>query len=168
MLLAVDVHYRTDRAIAAGILFDSWSSSHPVRIFRSEVKKVREYVPGEFYKRELPCILTLIREHALSPGTIIIDGYVYLDGVSTPGLGKHLYDTLNGAARVVGVAKNSLPGIGRDHEILRGSSSRPLYVTAAGMPLARAKERILSMHGSHRIPTLLKIVDQACHRGAHQ
>ncbi|BBO66938.1 endonuclease V [Desulfosarcina alkanivorans] len=164
MMLAVDVHYRKDHAHVAGILYGSWSSPHPVRICCSEVKRVREYVPGQFYRRELPCILTLVRDHGLSPGTIVIDGYVYLDGVATPGLGKHLYDALKGAAVVVGVAKNRLPGVGRGHEILRGGSSRPLYVTAAGMKLARARAHIVSMHGSHRIPTLLKAADRACRR----
>ena len=49
-----------------------------------------EYVPGEFYKRELPCIiklLDLVEEHI---DCIIIDGFVYLDGDTRPGLGKHI------------------------------------------------------------------------------
>ena len=164
MMLAIDVHYHTSSAHVAGILFDSWSASRPRAICCSEVRTTQAYVAGEFYKRELPCIVTLIRDHGLSPATIIIDGYVYLDGVSTPGLGKHLYDALNGAARVVGVAKNRLSGIGSDHDILRGSSIRPIFITSVGMALARAKEHILSMHGSHRIPTLLKDADRACRR----
>jgi len=34
-----------------------------------------------------------------------------------------------------------------------------LYVTAAGMRLQEAADRIQRMHGPHRIPTLLKRVD---------
>lgn len=162
MMLSVDVHYQANSAHVAGVLFDSWLASRPRAIFCSELRTVHAYIPGEFYKRELPCILRLIRDHGLSPGTIIIDGYVYLDGMSTPGLGKHLYDALNGAATVVGVAKTRLSGIGSGHNILRGSSNRPLYITSVGMGLARAKTHILSMHGSHRIPTLLKNADRAC------
>lgn len=164
MMLAVDVHYQANCAQVAGVVFERWSSSRPQAVYFSAVKGAQAYVPGQFYKRELPAILTLINDNDLSPGTIIIDGYVYLDGVSQPGLGKHLYDALNGRARIVGVAKNALSGIGGHHEILRGSSSRPLYVTAAGMPLARARQCILRMHGRHRMPTLLKTADRECRR----
>lgn len=120
MLLAVDVHYQANRAHVAGVAFERWSSSRPQAVYCSAVKRAQAYVPGEFYKRELPGILRLIDDHELSPGTIIIDGHVYLDGVSQPGLGKHLYDALDGRARIVGVAKNALPGIGSHHAILRG------------------------------------------------
>lgn len=166
MMLAVDVHYHDRRAHVAGVAFARWSSPRPLAVYGSDLNAVPAYVSGEFYKRELPGILTLLRDHGLSPATIVIDGYVYLDGVSTPGLGSHLFDALNGRVRIVGVAKRPLSGIGGRHAILRGSSSRPLFVTAQGMPLARARQCILSMHGDYRIPTLLKIADQASRRYA--
>ena len=162
MIIAVDACYQEKRACVAGVLFDDWRSSTPVKVYHSQVARVGPYVPGQFYKRELPGIISLMDEHRLSPSTIVIDGYVYLDGASTPGLGKHLFDDLGGRISVVGVAKNALAGISRRYAIFRGASLRPLYVTAAGMDPGRAQRCIISMHGNHRIPTLLKQADQAC------
>ena len=42
----------------------------------------------------------------------------------------------------------------------RGSSRRPLYVSAAGMELQEAKRHIAQMHGKFRMPALLKRADQ--------
>lgn len=75
-----------------------------------------------------------------------------------PGLGRHLFEILGHRIPVIGVAKSRFadaPGI----EILRGGSRRPLYVTSAGIDPRGASEKIRTMHGSHRIPTLLKRVD---------
>jgi deoxyribonuclease V len=164
MILAVDAYYSKNSARVAGIGFERWSSQNPRHIYYSRVQGVDDYRPGEFYKRELPCILALIDEHGLTPGTIVIDGYVYLDGLSKPGLGKYLFDALNGEITIVGVAKNPFPGISRHCEILRGGSTRPLLVTAVGMELSRAKACVLKMHGKDRIPTLLKKADQESRR----
>ena len=160
MILAVDAYYHKTNASVAGIAFESWSACNPISVHVSRVERVSAYVSGEFYQRELPCILALLNEHELSPGTIIIDGYVYLDGSSTPGLGKHLYDALKGHVTVVGVAKQAFADLGSQYAIVRGNSTRPLYVTAEGMVLERAKACIMAMHGKHRIPTLLKRADQ--------
>ncbi len=45
-----------------------------------------------------------------------------------------------------------------DVQITRGQSSRPLYVTAAGIEIEAAAERVKAMHGSYRIPTMLRRV----------
>ena len=105
MILAVDVDYRGTTASVAGIAFQHWQDSEPTSIYQSQVDNIADYVPGSFYKRELPCILTLLREHDLKPDVIMIDGYVYLDGKHQPGLGKHLYDALDGRTIIIGVAK---------------------------------------------------------------
>lgn len=39
------------------------------------------------------------------------------------------------------------------------------FVTAVGESLSAAKAGVARMHGSHRIPTLLKAVDQLCRQG---
>ncbi|WP_020406239.1 endonuclease V [Hahella ganghwensis] len=166
MILAVDVQYADDSAFVAGVLFREWDAASPDKEFVSVLHQVAEYEPGKFYKRELPCILKLLEEHALKPSTIIVDGYVYLDGDQRPGLGKHLFDSLKEEVDVIGVAKKPFAGIGHECEIYRGESSKPLYVTATG-ELGVAKELIASMHGKHRIPVLLKRVDQLC-REAHK
>jgi deoxyribonuclease V len=46
--------------------------------------------------------------------------------------------------------------------VLRGASTKPLLITAAGMPEAQAAEHVREMHGAFRIPTLLRRVDQLC------
>lgn len=117
-------------------------------------------MPGQFYRRELPCILKLIEEHQIVADSIVIDGFVYLDGKSRPGLGKHLYDALQGKISVLGVAKRPFKGIAQECELHRGMSGRPLYITSIGMPLSEAKSHIKSMYGEYRMPALLKKVDR--------
>jgi deoxyribonuclease V len=159
MILAVDVKYFEDFAVVAGVLFAGWGDDTPEREFVTCVETPADYQPGQFYKRELPCILKLVQEHHLQPEIILVDGFVYLDGSSTPGLGKHLYDALGGEVIVIGVAKTAFRGIPPRYQLFRGGSKRPLYVTAAGVHLDLAKEFIRSMHGKHRRPTMLKRVD---------
>jgi deoxyribonuclease V len=90
---------------------------------------------------------------------IIIDGYVWL-GAQRPGLGAHLYESLQRRAAVIGVAKTRFVRAEPARMVLRGRSRSPLYVTAAGMDLAEAASHIRAMHGPYRIPTLLKRADQ--------
>lgn len=166
MILAVDVHYPARGAVAAGVLFGDWTDAAPTATCVSRFDHVEDYVPGAFYRRELPCILGLLREHALTPACIVIDGHVVLDHDGRPGLGQHLFDALDGRIPVIGVAKTAFVGIGPDSEVLRGDSRRPLYVTCAGMPLENAKASVHTMHGAHRLPTLLKAVDALCRQSA--
>jgi len=123
---------------------------------------VAEYKPGQFYERELPCIQTLLEKFELKPHCIVVDSYVFLDGVQRPGLGKYVYDALDGKVAIIGVAKTSFDGIGEQFQIHRGQSVKPLFITCAGIELELAKAHILSMYGKHRIPTLLKAADQLC------
>ena len=162
MILAVDVHYTEPGATAAGVLFDAWTAAAPSSAVVSRFAEVAPYEPGAFYRRELPCLLGLLREHALQPDIIVVDGHVFLDDAGRAGLGKHLFDALDGRVPVIGVAKTAFVGIDDTHALLRGDSARPLYVTAAGMPLAQAMAHVRAMHGMHRIPTLLKAVDRLC------
>jgi deoxyribonuclease V len=166
MILAVDVQYVDGKGFVAGVLFDSWDSSTATDEFISVAEIDEEYVPGQFYKRELPCILMLLNDHALSPDIILVDGYVLLDDDESPGLGKYLYDALKGSVMVIGVAKNRYAGIGEQHAVYRGGSRNPLYVTAAGVGIEVARENILSMHGRHRVPTLLKHADKLARESA--
>ena len=162
MILAIDVYYTDKAATAAGVLFDDWRDNSSVKEMVSQMGTTAQYQPGEFYKRELPCILKLIHENGLRPDCIIIDGYVYLDGRSMPALGRHLYDALKGNVQVIGVAKNKFKGIGPEYEIYRGTSKRPLYITSVGIDVEKAKVLICSMHGKYRMPTMLRRVDQLC------
>lgn len=165
MILAIDVQYSENTAFVAGIAFETWLSEAPENEYISVLYDVAEYEPGNFYKRELPCILKLIEEHDLKPDTIVVDGYVYLDGENRPGLGKYLYDALKSEVEIIGVAKRSFSGIGESHEVLRGQSVKPLFITTTGQ-LDTAKENIANMFGEYRIPVLLKRADQLCREEA--
>lgn len=162
MILAVDVQYHNESGFAAGLIFNSSNATSPDEIFYAKTTPVEEYIPGEFYKRELPCIMRLLRENSVHPDRIIIDGYVYLDGVSLPGLGYFLFNELNQKIPVIGVAKTSFGNISENFSILRGKSKKPLYITSIGIGLQESKDIIKSMHGNDRIPTLLKSVDRFC------
>lgn len=166
MILATDTQYVNHRGITAGVVFEHWAASVAAGEYVSEAIVESGYVPGQFYKRELPGILNLLREHSLTPKTIVVDGYVFLDGVVKPALGKHLYDALKGRVAVVGVAKTAFAGIGATYALFRGGSQKPLYITVIGDDLDSAKANVLSMHGNHRIPSLLKRVDRICRERA--
>jgi deoxyribonuclease V len=157
VIAAFDVHYFADgRASAAAVVFRSYADSEPAKEYVEETARVLPYVPGQFYRRELPCILTLLEHIHESPGEMIIDGYVMLGDL--PGLGRHLFDSLSGRIPIIGVAKSkheNAPAI----EVFRGISKKPLYVTSAGIDPREAAERIRLMDGPHRVPTLLARVD---------
>ena len=159
MFACVDVDYReaTGHAVAAAVLFERWSDAEPRHALTATVSDVEPYVPGSFYLRELPCILTVLQRVDIPLDALLVDGHVWL-GEGKPGLRAHVFDALGGRVPVVGVAKNAFGESNAIH-VLRGSSESPLYVTAVGMPASVAAEHIRSMHGEHRIPTLLKAVD---------
>lgn len=158
--MALDVQYEDDQALAAAILFQDWHSASPVDSATSIYPNPAPYVPGQFVERELPPLLQVITDFDATPEAIVIDGYVFLDGTTTPGLGKHLYDALDGSVPIIGVAKNRFKGLPDGHDIFRAESTRPLYVTTVGTDLEAAKAGVVSMHGDNRIPTLLKRVDK--------
>ena len=162
MILAVDVQYDNCNGVVAGVAFKNWADTKPDNIYLSKIENAGDYIPGQFYKRELPCILKLLSEHHLQPACIVVDGYVFLDGSAKPGLGKHLYDALHGNVKVIGVAKKPFAGISEAYAIYRGRSNKPLYITCAGEALSAAKLSILSMPCMDRMPTLLRKVDQLC------
>lgn len=134
-------------------------NDNPINSFITRIHDVEPYEPGQFYKRELPCLLELLKHLENLPEYIIVDGYVFLDDKKRPGLGKYLYDNLQGKSIVIGVAKNRFKDMSSRNELLRGTSKKPLYITAAGIDELEAKTLILKMHGEYRMPTLLKLVD---------
>ena len=50
-ILAVDVHYRGDRAVAAGVLFREWEDAEPVAEWTAAIPEVAAYEPGQFCRR---------------------------------------------------------------------------------------------------------------------
>ncbi len=165
MITCLDVYYEDDSARAAGVLVREWTDAVPVEERVVAVAPVAAYQPGEFFRRELPCLLAILK--ALPPvDVIVVDGYVWLDALGKPGLGAYLYRALNEQAAVVGVAKTKFHSAEGAHEVLRGESARPLYVTAAGFDAAAAARQVVSMAGQFRIPALLQRVDWLCRHGS--
>lgn len=117
MKLAVDVQYEQSSAIVAGVLFDDWTSNMVVRTLTVKVVDIEPYEPGAFYKRELPCILELLKHVTEDLDVIIIDGFVKLGQDETDGLGMHLYRATKELTPVIGVAKKPFSGTPNAYEI---------------------------------------------------
>jgi len=161
MILAFDTHYINNRAKTVCLTFDHWTESEKYQTYSEILNDIAEYIPGEFYKRELPCILSLFRQISVEAvKAIIVDGYVYLDDEGKFGLGGHLYHALERKYPVIGVAKTNFATIDKlKRPLFRGGSKNPLFITSIGIDVDEATRRIGSMAGEFRIPTLLKKLD---------
>jgi len=161
MIIAIDVHYRENTAKTVSIEFENWLDDVPASIHIIETPIVADYVPGQFYKRELPCILEILKLSDLSKiSAIIVDGYVVLDDAGKKGLGGYLYAELNQQIPIVGVAKRSFHSLKEKViPVKRGESKNPLFVTQLGGDLTDYAKKVAEMAGDFRIPNLLKILD---------
>jgi deoxyribonuclease V len=167
MKLAVAVRFHDDgAALAAAVAFDEWDSPQASRTFMSRIAAVDKPARGASGLRELPCLAHLLREHALEPDVIVIDGAVHLDAAQRPGLGQALFDVLGGRTAIIGASTKPIPGMPAQFEVVREEESRPLIVTCVGVDLGAAKVRIRTMHGKRRVPTLLKLVARIAHGSA--
>jgi deoxyribonuclease V len=154
---AVDVHYlRTGGARAAAVLAADAVFAHVLAEHTATVGRVAPYQPGEFYLRELPPLRAVL--HELSGlGLLVVDGYADLDPAGRPGLGAHAHAEFG--IPVIGVAKSRFRTATHAVPVVRGSSARPLFVTAAGMPSAAAADLVRRMAGRHRLPDALRRAD---------
>lgn len=161
MILALDVHYKETYAKAVGVLFN-WEDTKPQKVFSKNIAQVEEYISGQFYKRELPCILELLKQIDLEKvECIIVDGHVYVNNDKTLGLGGHLYHSLKEKFPVIGVAKNSFINTEKvSFPIYRGESTQSLFVSTIGTDIDEMSKRIQNMKGNYRIPTILKELDR--------
>lgn len=161
MILAIDVHYRKEETKAVGVIFSGWRAEQAERFVIKYLEKAEDYIPGEFYRRELPCILKILED--LPPGLVtcvVVDGFVYLDDDMRPGLGAHLYERLNEQIPVIGVAKSSFASLDKCcRKVYRGNSKNPLYITSAGISPDDAAKYIAEMAGGYRMPALLQQLD---------
>ena len=160
----MDVDYRGDHAVAGCVVFAGWADGVAAAEHTVRVAPVAAYVPGQFYLRELPCVVEVLRLVRDPLEVVVIDGYVWLDGKGAPGLGARLFDALGGKVAVVGVAKTRFATAVAE-EVRRPGSVKPLFVTAAGIEARVAAGLVAGMHGGHRVPTLLKRVDGLCRGG---
>jgi deoxyribonuclease V len=163
VFVAADVHYLASGAArAAGVVAADAVFSRSVAERTAMVPEVLPYRPGGFYLRELPplrAVLDGLREMAL----LVIDGYADLDPDGRPGLGAHAHAEFG--VPVIGVAKSAFRTATHAVPILRGTSARPLYVTAAGMPRDEAADLVRRMAGRHRLPDALRRADALARGG---
>ncbi len=158
-MAVTDVHYLEQGARGAVVLAEAWADGEPCEEQVAVVPSVAPYRPGAFFERELPCLLAVLGRLARAPGCVVVDGYVDLDAQGAPGLGAHLHHALGGATPVVGIAKTAFRDATFASCVLRGTSATPLYVTARGMDVEEAARLVASMHGPHRLPTLVVRAD---------
>lgn len=159
MIAVLDVQYDEVKqtATAAAVVFEKWEDAVPTAEYKALCNGIQPYEPGEFFKRELPCLLAVLDKVKEPLSLIVIDGYVSLG--EKPGLGMRLWEALGKKLPVMGVAKTRFHSADAT-EIVRGDSKTPLFVTGVGIDPATATENIRSMHGPFRIPTMLKHADQ--------
>lgn len=173
MLACLDVSYTDSEAFAGCLLFDDWTDAESTGQLVVTLPLAAPYQPGAFYLRELPALLALLERLEAPLAGVVVDGYVWL-GEARPGLGARLHDALGKRIPVVGVAKTAWGAAAvtppsdacRSIAVCRGQSRNPLFVTAAGMDVADAAAHVGAMHGSYRLPTLLKQVDRLVRTGA--
>ena len=181
--IAIDTYYYKDRAKTVGVIFENWEDSEPLKIVSTWSSSFGPYIPGEFFKRELPCIMDLIQKEVpdiKDYDCIILDGLARLPGSSSEGLGLHLESELEkafpgfridqdpmviGGPAIMGVAKTKFKGVEEDNgtcKVLRGEAKNPLYTNTTWIKMSSsdAADCLRKMHGQYRIPTLLKILDR--------
>lgn len=157
-----DVHYPdTGGAVAALVVAGDAALSTVLSEHVAVLAHVAPYEPGAFFARELPALRAVLG--GVEPlDLLVVDGYVDLDPEGRPGLGARVHAELG--VPVVGVAKTRFHAASHAIEVRRGSATRPLHVTAAGMPAEDAAALVSAMAGPHRIPTALRRVDTIARR----
>ncbi|MBU6261290.1 MAG: endonuclease V [Burkholderiales bacterium] len=166
MKLVVGAHDLDGGVIVSAVAFDEWDAAEASRTFTSRVAPIDPPAPSPRGAAELAGVLQLLREHALEPELIVIDGPVHLDAAETPAWGRHLFDALGGRSAVVGISTRSMPSLPAQFEVWRDEEARPLIVTCIGIDLGAAKVRVRAMHGRKRVPTLMKLAARLARGGA--
>ena len=154
---AVDVHYPASGGAQAALVVADDLEFSTIRAEKTAfVPDVAPYVPGQFFQRELPPLRAVLAGVA-GISLLVIDGYVDLAPDGRPGLGAYVHAELG--VPVIGVAKTRFAAATHAVPVARGGTTRPLYVTAAGMTAADAAAIVQRMSGNFRMPDALRRVD---------
>jgi deoxyribonuclease V len=160
---AVDVHYlSTGAARAAAVLAADTAFAHVLAERTAVVSRVPPYQPGEFYLHELPPLRAVL-DDLTALGLLVVDGYADLDPSGRPGLGAHAHAEFG--IPVIGVAKSRFRTATHAVPVVRGSSGRPLFITAAGIPRADAADLVRRVAGQYRLPGALRRADTLARAG---
>jgi deoxyribonuclease V len=163
VFVAADVHYlASGGARAAAVMAADATFTRLVADRIELVPEAEPYRPGQFWLRELPALRAVL-DGLTGMALLIVDGYADLDPDGRPGLGARAHAEF--AVPVIGVAKSAFRTATHAVPVLRGTSARPLYVTAAGMPRTQAAGLIQRMAGQHRLPGALRRADALARHG---
>jgi deoxyribonuclease V len=165
VFVAVDVHYLDESIARAAVVAASDVRFSLISFTDTAMVPVdAPYRAGAFYRRELPPLRRVLPP-AGSLALIVIDGYVDLDAAGRPGLGRHVNSEFR--VPVIGAAKTLFKTATHAAQVRRGRSSRPLYVTAAGITVTDAARIVRDMAGRFRLPDALRLADRLA-RGLEQ
>lgn len=159
-----DVYYYENQAKACCLVFEIEPRERVISRYSAEVKPVVDYIPGEFYRRELPCILRVYERVNEEIGLALVDGFVFLEN-GKRGLGGHLFEALHKKIPVIGVAKTFFKGCRDYTKVYRGESKNPLFVSSIGIEPPSAARLIRNLEGGGRLPDVLKEVDHLTRSG---
>jgi deoxyribonuclease V len=160
---AVDVHYlSTGGARAAAVLAADAAFAHVLAERTAVLPQTAPYRPGEFYLRELPPLRAVL-DGLSGLSLLVVDGYADLDPAGRPGLGARAHAEFG--IPVIGVAKTRFRTATHAVPVVRGSSARQLFVTAAGTPAADAADLVRRMSGPYRLPDALRRADTLARTG---
>lgn len=169
LFVAADVHYLASGGARAAAVVSADAAFSRLIADRVElVPEVEPYQPGRFYLRELPPLHAALDGLTGPAGKtamalLVVDGYADLDPDGRPGLGAHAHAEFG--VPVIGVAKTAFRTATHAIPVLRGTSARPLYVTATGMSRPGAAELVRQMSGRHRMPDALRRADTLARHG---
>jgi deoxyribonuclease V len=162
---AVDVYYPPSGGARAAVVVATDPRFATVVDERvAWLAQVAPYEPGSFFRRELPATRAVL-DGVEGLDLLIVDGYVDLDPDGRPGLGARLHEEMG--VPVIGVAKTAFRSATHAATVHRGTATRPLYVTAAGLSVENAAELVATMAGPFRLPDALRRVDRLS-RGGNQ
>lgn len=172
MIIALDSYYKDDLCNTSLVLFSQLDSSTPIYTDTIFTKNKEQYIPGQFYKKELPGIKKILEKFKKENpiwwsmvDMIITDSYVRLKlgDKEWDGLGEYLNNWLKKKKEeriIIGVAKTLFGDCNQISEIItRGKSKTPLYIQST-LSNKWAANLVKTMDGNYRIPTMLKLVDQ--------
>ena len=160
-VVIIDADYDEEQKTghAAGVVAESMTDEKAVKTVTAMVEGIGDYIPGQFYKRELKIVEAVISQLELKDiDLIVVDGYAD-SGTEEHALGTYVYEKYN--KPVIGIAKNKYPRCTIENtEVYRGESKKPLYVTSKGISHEEAKSLVKAMAGEYRIPLLVKYADK--------
>jgi deoxyribonuclease V len=148
MFAAADVHYPPSGGARAALVLASDATFSTI-VFEKTVfsEHVAPYQAGEFYRRELPPLRAVLAS-VDDVDLLVVDGYVTLDPDGRRGLGAYAHAEF--AVPVIGVAKTRFAPAVHAIPVFRGSATRPLFVTSAGVrpsPAGGWRRRLHSTSG---------------------